>query len=171
MSNSKTPAKAENTAAEAANAPENATPAYEFDKYFAEKMAEAEEKIKSQMEEAAKTANEIIENAKAEAEKIVDGAKQPSELQGAEANIMDTDAYLEERVSVKLFKDNGKYSQDVFVSVNGENCVIKRGKTVLVKRKFALALSQSEAQDSYAADLKELYAREYEEKSRQYDKE
>lgn len=143
--------------------------AYDFEEYFAKKLAEAEEKINKQTEEAAKTANEIIENAKAEAEKIIGGAKEQSQTSGEKPETVDTDDYLEERVSVKLFKDNDKYSQDVFVSVNGENCIIKRGKTVLVKRKHALALNQSEAQDNYTADMKELYAREYETKSRRYD--
>ena len=35
-------------------------------------------------------------------------------------------------VAVKLFKDNDKYSSDVFVSVNGNNYLIRRGETVTV---------------------------------------
>ena len=31
-------------------------------------------------------------------------------------------------VAVKLFKDNDKYSSDVFVSVNGNNYLIRRGE-------------------------------------------
>lgn len=55
--------------------------------------------------------------------------------------------YMEEYVEVKLFKDNDKYKDDVYVAVNGENCVIKRGERVKIKRKFAEVLDNSEHQD------------------------
>ena len=61
--------------------------------------------------------------------------------------------YLEEYVPVRLFKDNEKYSDDVFVAVNGEGCLIRRGETVMIKRKFAEVLEQSDRQDLYAAGL------------------
>lgn len=141
---------------------------YNFEKYFEEKMLEATEKVSRRAEEVA---GRIIADARSEAEKIIKEAKK-SVLKGkvndnAESYEEDDEAYLDERVLIKLFKDSGKYSQDVFVSVNGEGCLIQRGKEVLVKRKFALALEQSEKQDEYAAEIKELYAREYEEKRRQ----
>ncbi len=60
-------------------------------------------------------------------------------------------ARLEEYVSIKLFRDNDKYRDDVYVAVNGENCMIKRGEWVRVKRKFALLLSECEMQDMKAA--------------------
>ena len=50
------------------------------------------------------------------------------------------DSYWEELVPVRLFKDGKDYKDDVFVSVNGENCVIKRGVDVMVKRKFKAVL-------------------------------
>ena len=40
----------------------------------------------------------------------------------------------EEYVSVRLFKDSGKYKDDLLVCVNGESCLIQRGVTVQVKR-------------------------------------
>ena len=61
--------------------------------------------------------------------------------------------YLNEYVDIKLFRDSDRYTDDVFVAVNGENCVIKRGEWVKVKRKFALVLEQSESQDLMAAQL------------------
>lgn len=64
-------------------------------------------------------------------------------------------AYLEEYIAIKLFKDNDRYKDDVYVAINGKNCVIKRGEWVKIKRKFALVLDQSEIQDSKAAALKE----------------
>lgn len=71
------------------------------------------------------------------------------------------DPYLEEYVQVQLFKDGKDYKDDVFVSVNGENCVIKRGYPVKVKRKFALVLEQSQAQDVKAAEYAEAQQREF----------
>jgi hypothetical protein len=62
------------------------------------------------------------------------------------------DGGLNEYVSVKLFKDNDKYKDDVYVAVNGENCVIKRGVWVKIKRKFALIIEQSEIQDIRAVE-------------------
>lgn len=49
-------------------------------------------------------------------------------------------------VAVKLFKDNDKYSSDVFVSVNGNNYLIKRGETVTVPLFIKKELDRSEAQ-------------------------
>ncbi len=71
------------------------------------------------------------------------------------------DPYLEEYVEVQLFKDGKDYKDDVFVSCNGENCLIKRGVPVKVKRKFALILEQSAQQDVSAAEYAEERRREY----------
>ena len=59
----------------------------------------------------------------------------------------------EELIEVTLFKDNEKYKEDVYVAVGGKNCVIKRGVPVKIKRKYYLALKQSNAQDDAAAKL------------------
>ena len=64
-------------------------------------------------------------------------------------------AYLEEYIAIKLFKDNDRYKDDVYVAVNGQNCVIKRGEWVKIKRKFALVLDQSEIQDMQTAEMLE----------------
>lgn len=66
----------------------------------------------------------------------------------------------EEPVEVKLFKDTGKYKDDVFVAVNGENCVIKRGERVQIKRKFAEVLDHSEHQDYETSLMIEQKSRE-----------
>ena len=65
------------------------------------------------------------------------------------------EAYLNELVAVKLFRDNDRYKDDVYVAVNGHNCVIKRGEWVKIKRKFALVLDQSEIQDMQTAEMLE----------------
>ena len=100
--------------------------------------------------DVAKQVEEMLAKAKAEAEKIVADAKASvgGELteEQKKAN-EERKAYWDELVEVKLFKDNNKYKDDVFVSVNGENCVIKRGERVKVKRKFADVLDKSDMQD------------------------
>lgn len=92
------------------------------------------------------------EAAKDEAMKLVEEARKAAGAKSAEEEAKAKEAaeraaYMEEYVEVKLFKDNDKYKDDVFVSVNGENCVIKRGERVKIKRKFAEVLDHSEHQD------------------------
>ena len=76
------------------------------------------------------------------------------------------EAYLNEYVSVKLFRDNDKYKDPVYVAVNGKNCVIRRGEWVKVKRKFALVLNQSEIQDLRTAEMMEAESSKYAAESR-----
>ena len=64
-------------------------------------------------------------------------------------------------MEVKLFKDNNKYKDDVFVAVNGENCVIKRGERVKIKRKFAEVLDLSDRQDYETSKLIEQKSTEF----------
>ena len=70
-------------------------------------------------------------------------------------SVSDVEADLNEYVAVKLFRDNDRYKDDVYVAVNGHNCVIKRGEWVKIKRKFALVLDQSEIQDMQTAEYLE----------------
>ena len=63
------------------------------------------------------------------------------------------EAWLNEYVEVRLFKDNEKYKDDVYVAINGKNCVIRRGEWTRIRRKFALLLDQSEIQDLRTAEL------------------
>lgn len=58
---------------------------------------------------------------------------------------------MEEYVEIELFKDGGKYKDDVYVSVNGETCLIQRGVPVKVKRKFAEVIKQSMEQNNFVA--------------------
>ena len=73
----------------------------------------------------------------------------------APVSAVDTEAYLNEYVAVKLFRDNDRYKDDVYVAVNGQNCLIKRGEWVKIKRKFAMVLDQSEIQDMQTAEMLE----------------
>ena len=73
---------------------------------------------------------------------------------------------MEELVPVRLFRDNDKYKDDVFVSVNGERIQIKRGETVMIKRKFAEVLEQSLEQDARTAALIESASSSYNDEAR-----
>ena len=113
-------------------------------------IEEVQAKIASMLAEA--------EAAKAEAQKIVEEARKAAGAKAAEdeekaKKAAELAAYMEEYVEVKLFKDNDKYKDDVFVAVNGENCVIKRGERVKIKRKFAEVLDHSEHQDYETSKL------------------
>lgn len=91
----------------------------------------------------------MLAEAKAEAQKIVDEAKASvgkSDSMTAEERAA-FDAYMNEEVEVKLFKDNNKYKDPVFVGVNGETIAIERGVRVKIKRKFAEVLDNSDMQD------------------------
>ncbi len=63
--------------------------------------------------------------------------------------------WLNEYVLVQLFKDGKDYRDDVCVSVNGENCLVRRGFPVKIKRKFALALEAGRRQDVAAEEYAE----------------
>ena len=65
----------------------------------------------------------------------------------------DIEAYMNEEVTVHLFKDNGNYKDDVFVAVNGVGVQIQRGVDVKIKRKYAEVLKRSMEQDYHTADL------------------
>ncbi len=107
-------------------------------------QAEALEAQKAEIEELKKKLAEM------EAEKAANVA---SEAPSDRPNPKYTEAQLNEYVEVTLFKDAGRYSDDVIVTVNGETCQIKRGVKVKIKRKFALVLEDSQAQSIKAAEL------------------
>lgn len=82
----------------------------------------------------------------AEEKKTAKKVTQEDEL----ARIMAED---EELVTIRLFKDSGKYKDDVTVGINGTIWQIQRGKTVEVPRKVAKVLEDVELQRGITADL------------------
>lgn len=102
--------------------------------------------------------------AKEEAEKLLADAKASASGELTEeqkkANAKRKE-YWNELVPVELFKDNHKYKDDVYVSVNGENCVIKRGERVMIKRKFDNVLANSKLQDYKTSNLIEKKSQEF----------
>ena len=120
--------------------------------------------VKAQVEAMIAEAREEVSKAKEEAAKILADAKATVGGEKTEAQKKadaEREAYWNEMVEVKLFKDNNKYKDDVFVSVNGENCVIKRGERVQVKRKFAAVLDSSDLQDYETSKLIEQKSNEF----------
>lgn len=80
-----------------------------------------------------------------------------------EANGTNKNAYLEmvaqlrserpETQKIKLFKDNGRYRNDVFVSVNGRSFLLQRGVELELPYAIAQVVKQSIMQDEQAAKL------------------
>ena len=93
--------------------------------------------------------------AEKEAENAILRGEKKIAAERARAMAKEYENYLDEYISVKLFKDNDRYRDDVYVAVNGQNCIIKRGEWVKIKRKFALVLDASEIQDMKTAEMLE----------------
>lgn len=109
----------------------------------------------------------MLADAKEEAAKIVEEAKKALPSQAGKLSKEEMAkhmAQMDELVEVKLFKDTGKYKDDVFVGVNGETIAIKRGERVKIKRKFAEVLDHSEHQDYETAELISRKSGEWEKK-------
>lgn len=64
-------------------------------------------------------------------------------------------------VEIELFRDNKDYKDNVFVAVNGESCVIARGKKVKIKKKFADIIALSMKQDVKTARLMDSKSDEF----------
>jgi len=101
------------------------------------------------MEAVQQKIDEMLKAAEEKARNIANGTAKNSLSEAEMAEI----ARGEEYVDVKLFKDNEKYQDDVYVAVGNQNCIIKRGVPVRIKRKFYLALQQSDDQDFKTAQL------------------
>ena len=103
--------------------------------------------------------------AEKEAENAILRGEKRLAAEKARAVAKEYEDYLNEYVSVKLFKDNDRYKDDVYVAVNGQNCIIKRGEWVKIKRKFALVLDASEIQDMKTAEFIEREQRRFAEEN------
>ena len=115
-------------------------------------MAEKKEtKIESMnLEAVQKQIEGMLQKAQEQAKLIVEQAQAAAkgEMSQEEKELRkQREEYWNEYVEVKLFKGSGKYADDVYVAVGDENCYIKRGERVKIKRKFAELLDQSEMQD------------------------
>ena len=69
--------------------------------------------------------------------------------------------WLEESVTIQLFKDGKDYKDDLFISVNNKRWQIKRGLPVTVPRKVMLLIADSEIQSIKAAEYSDQKQGEY----------
>lgn len=126
-------------------------------------MAKTEEKTNQEtmtMEEVEAKIAKMLKDAEEAAKKIAEGKVLNSGLSEDEkAEIAKNEEYVE----VKLFRDNDKYKDDVYVAVGDQNCVVKRGIPVRIKRKFYLALCEADEQDFKTAQLMERESEKYQE--------
>lgn len=116
------------------------------------KIEDVQAMVAQMLAEARAQADEIIAKAKTAAG---EAPEQTDEEKAA------YEAYMNEEVEVKLFKDNDKYKDPVFVGVNGETIAIERGVRVKVKRKFAEVLDNSDKQDYETSKLIERKSDEF----------
>ena len=128
-------------------------------------LAEVQAQIAAMLAEAKAEAEKIVADAKEAAEQISAPAAAKAEADAAKAA---SNARDNELVEIQLFKDNDKYRDDVFVAVNGENCLIQRGQKVKIKRKFANVLEQSLKQDNQTASLIDQKASEFASETAKY---
>ena len=128
-----------------------------------------EEKVAEIMAEAVEKANAIVEKAEKTSEEIMKKAREMTENRSSvdDENKKINDE-LEEYTVVQLFKGDGKYADDVYLAVNGENCVVKRGYPVKIKKKFALILEQSYQQDIMANEYMARKQDEFLKKANEY---
>ena len=91
------------------------------------------------------------------AEKEAENARLRGEKRSADERRLEAakedERYLNEYISVKLFKDNDKYKDDVYVAVNGQNCIIKRGEWVKTTSRVRSYNCASEIQDMKTAEF------------------
>ena len=116
------------------------------------------------VQEVQKKINEMLKAAEEKAKAIIEAASVKEEKKDGltEEELLEIKRN-EEYIEVKLFKDNDKYKDDVYVAVGDKNCVIKRGVPVKIKRKFYLALKETDEQDFKTAKLIEEESGKYKE--------
>ena len=123
------------------------------------------QKLKKEMEEM----REEYERRLAGASQLPADSKKSIACENMRRMQKEQEDWLNEYVEIKLFKDNDRYKDDVYVAINGKNCVIRRGVWTRIRRKFALLLDQSEIQDLRTAELMEREAGRFADESRRRD--
>jgi len=105
------------------------------------------------------------------AEQAVKDAEGEEEVKAAKAAFDKTmsafqkaaDKYYNEKVTIRLFKDTGKYQDDLYVGWNGRGFLIQRGVDVDVPRGVAEIIRESEDQRQAASmhmqELQEEYTK------------
>lgn len=119
----------------------------DIEKLKADAMAEIKAEVDAEIKD-------MLENAKTEAEQIIAAAKETAAPKKRQTKAeKEAEAYWNEKVEIRLFKDNDKYKDDVFVGHNGVGYLIRRGESVKVPRFVADILRNQEEQDKRTSDL------------------
>lgn len=119
-----------------------------------------------ELQQKMKEMQESYERQIAELQKRQTGDGAPEDPARFREFLRKQEEYLNEYVEIRLFKDNEKYKDDVYVAINGKNCIIRRGVWTRIRRKFALLLDQSEIQDLRTAELMEREAGRFADETR-----
>lgn len=114
--------------------------------------------------------NEVIELNKKLQEENKKLRKEQSNVHGVNAEPVDPEKQaaldrMNEKVPVKLFKDNGKYKDDLVVQLAGVAYQIKRGIPVMVPRAVYDIIRRSELQDQHTANMLDALQEEYAKKN------
>nr|DAN49880.1 MAG TPA: hypothetical protein [Caudoviricetes sp.] len=114
--------------------------------------------------------NEVIESNKKLQEENKKLRNEQSNVHGVNAEPVDPEKQaaldrMNEKVPVKLFKDNGKYKDDLVVQLAGVAYQIKRGITVMVPRAVYDIIRRSELQDQHTANMLDALQEEYAKKN------
>lgn len=112
-------------------------------------------KAQAELTQAAEELKQIRE----ERDRLAEAAKDAEEKLAVEET--KPGAPAEELVTVKLFKDNERYKDDVFVAVNGQRFQIQRGVPVQVPKYVADVLEQSMEQDTATSQMMERESAEF----------
>lgn len=75
--------------------------------------------------------------------------------------IDDKKKWLDEKVPFKAIKDDGRYKDDIVVTLNGKNWQIQRGITVMIPRKVLFLLDDSERQMAESAMVNQKFENQY----------
>lgn len=94
----------------------------------------------------------------APADTAADTAAEPAEAPAGE--VATKEKSMEDYVEIMIPRSE-KNPGPVFIGVNGENVLVKRGEYVKVRRKFAEALRNSFNQENASADYQDMLVREY----------
>lgn len=117
-------------------------------------IAAAMQQVQAMMEEAKAAAAKIIADATA--------AVMPAPTPDAVVKVKPPKEDVTRMVKVKLFKDNKRYKDPLYVSVNDYHAAIPRGIVVEVPLYVALSLEESQAQDTQTAMMIGGLVAEYE---------
>lgn len=75
---------------------------------------------------------------------------------------------LNELVPVKLFRDDDRYSEPLYVGLNGKNWRIERGVEVMVPRYVKIRIDEIEEAEAKAAIGRAKLSRQFEQDSKRF---